>query len=114
MQSLVGAQSVQRRKRLLATIAGTSIRFVLGVDPEVDFEGVRRQEGLSAPGCLTAELVLPSVRLEVRTQVAGGAVGPFAALVGAVETTGSSRVSLGIRCLYGECGVTWFFWHLHS
>ena len=55
---------------------------LLSVDPDVDLEGVRGEEGLAA--ALAAELELAGVRLLVGLEVARGGVAPLAARPGAL------------------------------
>ena len=56
---------------------------LLGVDPDMDLEGVRGEEGLAA--ALAAELELPGVGLLVGLEVTLGGVAPGAASPGAHE-----------------------------
>lgn len=113
VQTLVGAQPVQRGEGLPAAIILAGVWLLLGVDPQVDLEGVGGEEGLAAPRSQTLEAVFASMCLEVRAQVGGGAVGAVTALVGAVEAARGGGVGGGVTCLYGQGGVTRFIRHLH-
>ena len=53
--------------------------LLLGVNPDVDLEAVRCEEGLSAALLIAHERVLAPVRLLVRSQVSRRAVRPGAA-----------------------------------
>lgn len=114
VQALVGTQPVQRGERLAAAIILTGVRLLLGMDPQMNLERVGCEEGLATSCCQALEPVLSSVCLEVCAQVAGGAVGAVTALVGAVEAACGGGVSGWVAGLDGECGMAWFFRHLHS
>ena len=81
MDSPVGIEPVQSVEGGETLEIFTDEGPLLSVDPDVDLEGVRGEEGLVA--ALAAELELAGVGLLVGLEVARGGVAPLAARPGA-------------------------------